>query len=113
MNKTVAVVGGGYAGSLVAQGLDPIAHVVLIDPREAFVNVAASLRALVRPDWAHNAFFPFDGLLSRGRVIREPAVGLDGDGISSRTADGSTRATSSSRPVRPTRIRHGHGRSGP
>jgi NADH dehydrogenase FAD-containing subunit len=81
MNKTVAVVGGGYGGSLVAQALDPIADVVLIDPREAFVNVAASLRALTRPTWAHNAFFPFDTLLTRGRVVRAAAVGLDAGGI--------------------------------
>ncbi len=49
MGNTVAVVGGGYGGSSVAQALDPVAEVVLIDPREAFVNVAASLRVLTRP----------------------------------------------------------------
>ncbi|MEU7872795.1 FAD-dependent oxidoreductase [Dactylosporangium sp. NPDC049140] len=78
MDQTVVVVGGGYGGSLVAKALD---DVVLIDPREAFVNAAASLRALTRPDWAPNAFFPFGTLLERGRVIRDRAVSVDPRGV--------------------------------
>lgn len=81
MNHTVVVVGGGYGGSLVAKELDSEADVTLIDPREAFVNAAASLRALTRPDWAHNAFFPFATLLQRGRVIRDRAVSVDPKGV--------------------------------
>ena len=49
MNRTVVVIGGGYGGSLVAKALDSEADVTLIDPREAFVNAAASLRALTQP----------------------------------------------------------------
>ena len=81
MNRTVAVVGGGYGGTLVARELDADADVTLIDPREGFVNAAASLRALTRPDWAPNAFFPFETLLARGRVIRDRAVSVDPQGI--------------------------------
>jgi NADH dehydrogenase FAD-containing subunit len=81
MNRTVVVVGGGYGGTLVAKALDAEADVVLIDPREAFVNAAASLRALTQPDWAPNAFFPFDALLERGRVIRDRAVSVDPTGV--------------------------------
>jgi NADH dehydrogenase FAD-containing subunit len=81
MNRTVVVVGGGYAGSMVAQALDAEAEVVLIDPREAFVNAAASLRALTRPDWAHHAFFPFGTLLERGQVIRDRAISVDPKGV--------------------------------
>ena len=81
MHRTVAVVGGGYGGTLVAEALDAEADVVLIDPREAFVNAAASLRALTRPEWAHHAFFPFDTLLARGRVIRDRAVSVDPAGV--------------------------------
>lgn len=77
MSHTVVVVGGGYGGSLVARELDSEADVTLIDPREAFVNAAASLRALTRPDWAHNAFFSFATLLQHGRVIRDRAVSVD------------------------------------
>src|SRR4051794_8114491 len=81
MNRTVVVVGGGYAGTLVAAALDAEAEVTLIDPREAFVNAAASLRALTRPAWAPNAFFPFGTLLHRGRVSRAEAVSVDPEGV--------------------------------
>jgi NADH dehydrogenase FAD-containing subunit len=81
MNHTVVVIGGGYGGSLVAKELDSAADVTLVDPREAFVNAAASLRALTRPGWAHNAFFPFATLLRQGRVIRDRAVSVDPKGV--------------------------------
>jgi apoptosis-inducing factor 2 len=81
MAKTVAVVGGGYGGTLVAEALDKVADVILIDPRDAFVNVAASLRALTQPSWAPNAFFPYDTLLRRGRHVRERAVSVDSKGV--------------------------------
>jgi NADH dehydrogenase FAD-containing subunit len=81
MARTVAVVGGGYGGTLVAEALDEIAAVILIDPRDAFVNVAASLRALTQPSWAANAFFPYDTLLRRGRHVRERAISVDASGV--------------------------------
>jgi NADH dehydrogenase FAD-containing subunit len=81
MNRTVTVIGGGYGGTLVAKALDQEADVTLIDPREAFVNAAAALRALTRPDWAPNAFFPFRTLLERGRVIRDRAISVDPGGV--------------------------------
>ncbi|MDI2130439.1 NAD(P)/FAD-dependent oxidoreductase [Yinghuangia seranimata] len=77
----VAVVGGGYAGAAVAKALDAETDVVLVEPKDGFVQAAASLRALVRPDWAHNAFFPYDRLLRRGTVVHERAVSVDPDGV--------------------------------
>jgi NADH dehydrogenase FAD-containing subunit len=87
MTRTIVVVGGGYGGSLVAKALDPVGDVVLVDPREAFVNSAASLRALTRPGWAPNAFFPFDTLLSHGRVIRDRVVSAGPDGVTLASGD--------------------------
>lgn len=83
MSRTVAVIGGGYGGAAVAKALESEseADVVLIDPRDAFVNAAGSLRALTRPDWAGNMFFPFETLLTRGRVIRDRAVSVDPGGV--------------------------------
>jgi NADH dehydrogenase FAD-containing subunit len=81
MGQTVAVVGGGYGGTLVAHALDAEADVVLIDPRDAFLNVAGSLRALTRPEWAHNVFFPYRSLLERGRVVRDSAASVDAGGV--------------------------------
>ncbi|MBE3013265.1 FAD-dependent oxidoreductase [Microbispora sp. NEAU-D428] len=87
MTRTVAVVGGGYGGSLVAKALDLAGDVVLIDPREAFVNAAGSLRALTQPDWAANVFFPFDTLLERGRVICDRATSVDPAGVTLASGD--------------------------
>jgi NADH dehydrogenase FAD-containing subunit len=81
MSRTVAVVGGGYGGAAVAKALESEADVVLIDPRDAFVNVAGSLRALAQPDWAGNMFFPFKTLLTQGKVIQDRAVSVDPTGV--------------------------------
>lgn len=80
LRPTVVVVGGGYGGSAVAKALDEGTDVVLVEPKDAFVHAAGSLRALVRPDWAGNIFFPYDKLLKRGRVVRERAVSVDTGG---------------------------------
>ncbi|GAA2051464.1 rubredoxin-NAD(+) reductase AlkT [Catenulispora yoronensis] len=81
MRKKVAVVGGGYGGAKVAKALDAELDVVLIDPKDAFVHSAAALRALVRPDWAENIFFPFGTLLKNGTVVRDRAVAVDPGGV--------------------------------
>ncbi|MEV4062286.1 NAD(P)/FAD-dependent oxidoreductase [Nonomuraea dietziae] len=81
MSRTVVIVGGGYGGSAVAKALDPEADVVLIDPRDAFVNSAGSLRALTQPDWAANMFYPYDQWLRRGTVVRDRAVSVDPGGV--------------------------------
>ncbi|PSL48658.1 NADH dehydrogenase FAD-containing subunit [Saccharothrix carnea] len=81
MSRTVAIIGGGYGGAAVAKALEAEADVVLIDPRDAFVNAAGSLRAVTRPEWAANVFFPFDTLLTRGTVIRDRAVSVDPGGV--------------------------------
>ncbi|GAA1350129.1 NAD(P)/FAD-dependent oxidoreductase [Streptomyces beijiangensis] len=80
-SRTVAVIGGGYGGAAVAKALDAETDVILIDPKDAFVHAAGSLRALVRPGWAGNIFFPYDNLLQRGRVVRERAVAVDTEGV--------------------------------
>ncbi|MFF7244315.1 NAD(P)/FAD-dependent oxidoreductase [Embleya sp. NPDC008237] len=87
MSRTVAVIGGGYGGAAVAKALESEADIVLIDPRDAFVNVAGSLRGLARPDWAPNMFFPFETLLPRGTVIRDRAVSVDPSGVTLASGD--------------------------
>lgn len=79
--SAVVVVGGGYAGTMVAKALDEDAEVTLIDPRDAFVNVSSSLRALVRPEWSDRPFFDYRRLLSRGRVIHDSAISADPGGV--------------------------------
>ncbi|MFD5056823.1 NAD(P)/FAD-dependent oxidoreductase [Streptomyces tendae] len=81
MSRTVAVIGGGYGGAAVAKALESEADVVLVDPRDAFVNAAGSLRALTRPEWSGNMFFPFKTLLTKGTVVRDRAVSVDATGV--------------------------------
>ncbi|MDF2712564.1 MAG: FAD-dependent pyridine nucleotide-disulfide oxidoreductase [Nonomuraea muscovyensis] len=81
MGPTVAIIGGGYGGAAAAKALDQDTDVVLVEPKDAFVQNAVSLRALARPDWADTLFFPYDRLLERGRVVRERAVSVDSAGV--------------------------------
>lgn len=74
---TVVVVGGGYGGVNVAKSLDEVADVVLIEPKDAFVHNVAALRALADPSWLPKIFLPYDGLLARGRVVRDRAVKVE------------------------------------
>ena len=70
----VVVVGGGYGGVAVAKALDETADVVLVEPKDAFMHNIAALRALVDPSWLPRIFFPYQHLLTRGRVVRDRAV---------------------------------------
>src|ERR1700731_3108884 len=74
---TVVVVGGGYGGIGVAKALDETSDVVLVEPKDAFMHNIAALRALVDPSWLARIFFPYDGLLANGRVVRGRAVLVD------------------------------------
>jgi NADH dehydrogenase FAD-containing subunit len=81
MTATVTVVGGGYGGITAARALDGEADVVLVEPRDAFVHNVAALRALVDPSWTDKIFFPYDGLLERGRVLRDRVARADESGV--------------------------------
>jgi NADH dehydrogenase FAD-containing subunit len=81
MRRTVAIIGGGYGGVTAAKALDQDTDVVLIEPKDAFVQNAVSPRALVQPDWAVNLFFPYDRLLRHGRVVHDRAVSVDSGGV--------------------------------
>jgi len=73
----VVVIGGGYAGSNVAKQLDDIADVVLVEPKDAFVHNVAALRALADPSWLPRIYLSYDGLLARGRVVRDRAAKVE------------------------------------
>ncbi|MBV2366485.1 NAD(P)/FAD-dependent oxidoreductase [Streptomonospora nanhaiensis] len=81
MPSTVAVVGGGYGGITAARELDASADVVLVEPRDTFVHHVAALRGLVDPAWVDRIFLPYDGLLERGRVVRDRAAAVDPRGV--------------------------------
>ncbi|GIE82473.1 hypothetical protein Aph02nite_84230 [Actinoplanes philippinensis] len=74
MATKVIVVGGGYGGIVAARTLDDVAEVTLIEPRETFLHHVAHLRAAADPTWAGRIMIPYDGLLARGRVLRDTAT---------------------------------------
>ena len=73
---TVVVVGGGYGGVNVAKALDTDTHLVLVEPKNAFVHTVGSLRALVDPAFLPRIFLPYDKLLARGRVEHDRATSV-------------------------------------
>ncbi len=77
VRATVAVIGGGYGGTIAAKAIDEFADVTLVEPRDAFVHNVAALRALVEPEWLSRIFFPYDRLLANGRVVRDRAIGVE------------------------------------
>jgi NADH dehydrogenase FAD-containing subunit len=81
------VVGGGYGGVTAAKALDEFADVILVEPRDAFVHNVAILRQLVDPGWSGRLFLPYDRLLTRGKVIRDRAVAVDGTEVTLGSGD--------------------------
>jgi apoptosis-inducing factor 2 len=80
-SPTVVVIGGGYGGTVVARALDDVAHVVLVEPRDAFVHNIGALRAAVDPAWAPRIFLPYDRLLANGRVVRDRGAQVTADRV--------------------------------
>ena len=78
---TVAVIGGGYGGTVAARALDDVADVVLVEPRDRFVHNIGALRAAVDPEWAPRIFLPYDQLLEHGRVIRDRATDVSSERV--------------------------------
>lgn len=77
MSPTVVVIGGGYGGSAAAKALDGVADVVLVDPKDAFFHAVGALRAVVDPEFLPKVFFPYDKLLTNGRLVRDRAVRVE------------------------------------
>ncbi|MFG2961524.1 FAD-dependent oxidoreductase [Streptomyces sp. NPDC048291] len=77
MSPTVVVIGGGYGGSAAAKALDDVADVVLVEPKDAFFHAVGALRAVVDPEFLPRVFFPYDKLLTNGRVVRDRAVRVE------------------------------------
>ena len=75
--KRVIIIGGGYAGTMLARSLDPVAEVVLVEPKAAFVRNVAAIRAIVDPSLLDRLILPYDRLLHRGRVVHDRVVAVE------------------------------------
>ncbi|MGO1078506.1 NAD(P)/FAD-dependent oxidoreductase [Inquilinus sp. CA228] len=86
--KRVLIVGGGYAGTMLARALDEVAEVRLIEPRDRFVHNVAAIRAVVEPALLDRLIIPYDRLLRRGSVIQGLAADISEGRVT--LADGTT-----------------------
>ena len=75
--KRVVIIGGGYAGTMLARSLDPVAEVVLVEPKAAFIHNVAAIRAIIDPSLLDRLILPYDRLLKRGRVEQDRAVAIE------------------------------------
>lgn len=80
--KRVIIVGGGYAGTMLARALDRAVNVVLVEPREAFVHNVAAIRAMVDPSLIDRIILPYDRLLARGSIVRDRVAAVADGGVS-------------------------------
>ncbi len=78
MSKKITIIGGGYAGTMLARELDSHADISLIEPREKWVHNVAMIRALARPELLDDIIMSYDGLLKKGRVVRGRVASMDG-----------------------------------
>ena len=73
----VVVIGGGYAGSIVARQLDHLADVTLVEPRDAFVHNVAALRARPTRPGCPRILPALRPAASNGRVVRDRAAKVE------------------------------------
>lgn len=85
--KRLVIIGGGYVGFEVAQALDPLADVTLIEQREAFVQPPAAIRALLDGALLDQIILPYDRLLTHGRVIRARATSISASDVTLETGE--------------------------
>lgn len=67
--KNVVVVGGGIAGALLAKHLQKHANVILIDPKEYFEIIWASLRSMVDLSFAERSLVNYCEFLPQVKLI--------------------------------------------
>jgi len=84
---SLVVVGGGYVGVELAQGLSETFDVTLIDPRDAFVHAPAMLRALVDGSVRDQALIPYDKALKGAQLVKAKAVEVKQNAVVTETGE--------------------------
>ncbi|MEM1288127.1 MAG: FAD-dependent oxidoreductase [Pseudomonadota bacterium] len=84
---SLVVVGGGYIGVELAQGLQDVFNVTLVEPRDVFVHAPAMLRSLVDPSVRQSALIPYDKALSTGKLVKARATEIKADAVMTDTGE--------------------------
>lgn len=74
--KRVVIIGAGFAGTKLAQWLDPSYNVTLVDKKPLFFHKISALRAAVNPAWTDSPFIPYHNLLHYGTVLHDEAIDI-------------------------------------
>lgn len=72
----VLVIGGGFAGCVLAQNLSRTADVTLVDRKNYFETNYAALRALVEPSFAEKIVIPYTEVKDIGQFVQGAVVKL-------------------------------------
>lgn len=78
MTHKITIIGGGYAGIMLAKALDEDAHISIIEPRSLWVHNVASMRALTNAALLDKTIMSYDKLLKSGDVIQGRAKSIEG-----------------------------------
>ncbi|KAJ9188620.1 hypothetical protein P3X46_000001 [Hevea brasiliensis] len=74
--RRLVVIGGGIAGSLLAESLQFDVDVTLIDPKEYFEITWASLRAMVEPSFGKRSVINHRDYFTNGRIVTSNAINI-------------------------------------
>ncbi|QJB69679.1 NAD(P)/FAD-dependent oxidoreductase [Parasphingorhabdus halotolerans] len=81
MTSRITIVGGGYAGAMLARSLDDVAQITLVEPRDKWVHNVAMIRAMATPQLLDQIVMPYDGLLKNGKIVRSRVTAIDGTNV--------------------------------
>ena len=87
MTHKVTIIGGGYAGIMLAKALESDAYISIIEPRGQWVHNVASMRALTDSALLEKTIMPYDNLLKNGEVIQGRAKSIDGTTVTLENGD--------------------------
>lgn len=76
MPSKLTIIGGGYAGIMLARAMQDHADITVIEPRDKWVHNVAMIRAMARPELLDQIIMPYDNLLKNGRIIHARATGI-------------------------------------
>jgi NADH dehydrogenase FAD-containing subunit len=77
----IIIVGGGCAGCELAEGLDAVADVTLVDGKDSFVHAPAAIRAVTDSGLLDQLIIPYNNFLQQGQVVEGWVEKINASGV--------------------------------
>jgi apoptosis-inducing factor 2 len=90
-NVKVLILGGGYAGIMIAKELDKIVHVTLVSENDHFLHNVAMVRGITDANFAKTLSFPYKSLLKNGTFLQGRITKVEPTQVKVQAADGSNK----------------------